>query len=90
MHNYMSYLRGTMAILTENFDRVDDLYRLQSCNLTSVVAGVLRLHIADLQIVAVDQANSVVGRHLGGTSSQNCDALLPDQHVMTYSREHVL
>ena len=69
-------------ILTEYFDGVDNFYRLQSCNLTGVVAGVLHLNVADLQVVSVHQANSVVWRHLGGASSQHRDPLLPDQHVI--------
>lgn len=74
-------------VLTEYFDGVDNFYRLQSCNLTGVVAGVLRLHVADLQVVSVYQANSVVRRHLRGASSQHRNPLLPDQHVMPCNGE---
>ena len=86
LQNYVPQL----TVLTEYFDGVDNFYWLQNCNLTGVVASVLCLHVADLQVVSVHQANSVVWRHLGGASSQHCNALLPHQHVMPCNGEKQL
>lgn len=70
-------------VLTEYLDGVRELARLQGGDLTHVVARVLSLHVADLQVVAVHQAHALVRRNLHGSRSEHCDATLPYQHEGT-------
>lgn len=65
---------------TKYLQRVGDLSRLQGGDLTDVVAGVVGLHVADLQVVAVHQSEAVVRGHLYIASCQDSDAALPGQH----------